>query len=117
MVYFNALEWIEDLRSCSVVLGTRIHGCIAALQAGTPSVITTIDSRTDGLAETLGIPRVALSRLEMSKRKLDPSVLVDKAGTDFNPYIRRRQHLLSVYIKHIRDFGLTPSPRLFEGAC
>lgn len=117
MVYFNALEWIEDLRSCSVVLGTRIHGCIAALQAGTPSVITTIDSRTEGLAETLGIPRVALSRLEMSKRKLDPSVLVDKAGADFNPYIRRRQHLLSVYIKHIRDFGLTPSPRLFEGAC
>lgn len=117
MVYFNAVEWIKDLQSCSVVLGTRIHGCIAALQAGTPSAITTIDSRTEGLAETLGIPRVALSRLDMSKRKLNPTAIVDRAGIDFKPYIRRRQHLLSAYIKHLRDFGLTPSPRLFEGAC
>jgi hypothetical protein len=115
--YFNALEWIENLKSCSVVLGTRIHGCIAALQAGTPSVITTIDSRTAGLAETLGIPRVALSRLDISKRKLNPTALVDKTGVDFNPYIRRRQYLLSTYIKHLRGFGLTPSPRLFEVTC
>lgn len=115
-VYFNALQWIEDLRTCSVVLGTRIHGCIAALQAGTPSVITTIDSRTEGLAEALGIPRVKLSQLNVSKRKLHPSALVDAAGTDFMPYVRRRQHLLSVYSKHLCDFGLTPSPRLFERA-
>jgi hypothetical protein len=80
-------------------------------------VITTIESRTAGLAETLGIPRVALSRLDISKRKLIPTALVDKTGMDFNPYIRRRKYLLSAYINHLRDFGLTPSPRLFEGTC
>lgn len=111
-VYFNALQWIDSLRSSSVVLGTRIHGCIAALQAGTPSAITTIDSRTQGLAETLGIPRVKISALNPLSRKIRPIDIIDEAGIGFAPYLRRRRELLSIYKQNLRGFGLTLSPRL-----
>lgn len=111
-VYFDALQWIDSLRSSSVVLGTRIHGCIAALQAGTPSAITTIDSRTDGLAETLGVPRVKISALSPLSRKVRPMDIVQEAGMEFTPYLRRRRELLSTYKQSLKDFGLTLSPRL-----
>lgn len=111
-VYFSAPEWIDALKSSTLVLGTRIHGCIAALQAGTPSVITTIDSRTEGLAETLGIPRVSISRLNLPRDKADVSTILAYSGLDYAPYFRRRQQLLRDYMWHLSDFGLTISPRL-----
>lgn len=111
-VFFNAPEWIDGLKSSSLVLGTRIHGCIAALQAGTPSVITTIDSRTEGLAEVLGIPRVKISALNSMKRKASPEMILDLAGLDYAPYYLRRQQLLSVYTKSLTAFGLTLSSEL-----
>jgi len=113
-VYFNAPQWVESLKSSSLVLGTRIHGCIAALQAGTPSAITTIDSRTEGLAETLGIPRVKITRLDPLKRRISPSGVLDLSGLDFAPYLRRRGELWSIYKKSVLGFGLTLSSRLLE---
>ena len=111
-VYFNAVDWINSLRSSSLVLGTRIHGCIAALQSGVPSVITTIDSRTEGLAETLAVPRVKIEQLDPLHKPVEPNQIIDLAGLDFNAYKKRRSCLLGTYSKAISDFGLTLSSRL-----
>ena len=105
---------MQGLRSSSLVLGSHIHGCIVALQASVPSAITTIDSRTEGLAETLGIPRVKINRLDPLRRSVTPNRIIDLAGLDYAAYLRRRSRLLSVYKESIVQFALTLSSRLTE---
>lgn len=113
-VYFNPIDWMQGLRSSSLVLGSRIHGCIVALQAGITSAITTIDSRTEGLAETLAIPRVKIDRRDPMKKSVTPSRIIDLAGLDYAPYFRRRSYLLSAYKSSVAQFGLTLSSRLVD---
>jgi len=111
--YFNAAEWIHSLKDLSLVLGTRIYDCIAAPQsAGVPSVITTIDSCTEGLAETLGLPRVKIHRLDPLHKPVVTSQIIDVSGLDLDAYRRRRSSLLWIYSRAITDSGLTLSPSL-----
>ena len=44
-VYLDPTTWIDDLRGYDFAFGTRIHGTIAALLAGTPGVVLFHDSR------------------------------------------------------------------------
>lgn len=55
-VFYDVNEWIHFLSKYDFVCGTRIHGCVAGILAGVPSMVLTIDSRTKELAETLNIP-------------------------------------------------------------
>jgi len=48
--------WIQDLKSFDFALGTRIHGTIAAVLAGIPSLILCHDSRTSELADCSASP-------------------------------------------------------------
>lgn len=50
--------WIKDLEKFEVVLGTRIHGTIASVLAGTPAFILCHDSRTSELSDLYGLPRL-----------------------------------------------------------
>ncbi len=49
-------EWIRSMRKHDFVIGTRIHGVMAGIQAGIPSVCLCIDSRTRELCEKMMIP-------------------------------------------------------------
>ena len=55
-MYVDPWPWIDDLRDRDFVFGTRIHGTIAALLAGTPAYVFAHDSRTLELAEYFAIP-------------------------------------------------------------
>ncbi len=55
-VYISIPQWISDLQKKEIVIGTRIHGIIAGIQAGTPSVCLYVDSRTKELCEFMKIP-------------------------------------------------------------
>ena len=48
--------WIEELSAYDFAYGTRIHGNIAALLAGTPAVVLAHDSRTLELCRSLRHP-------------------------------------------------------------
>lgn len=51
-------EWLSIMQGFDVVVGTRIHGVMAGIQAGVPSVCLCIDSRTLELCQTMMIPYV-----------------------------------------------------------
>ena len=51
-------QWITDLQAYDLSIGTRIHGCIAAVLAGIPSVMLCHDSRTRELAQWFDLPRL-----------------------------------------------------------
>ncbi len=61
-LYLDPQPWIRALRTVEFSFGTRIHGNIVALLAGTPAVVLAHDSRTLELAEYHGIPYRVLDR-------------------------------------------------------
>jgi len=68
--------WISELRSYDFVYGTRIHGNIAALLAGTPSVVLVHDSRTLELSRYFELPHRMLRDVPAG---IDPQELADAA--------------------------------------
>jgi len=61
--FVDATTWIDTLRDRDLVVGTRVHGTIAGLLAGVPSILIAHDSRTRELAEFHAIPFVGKSAL------------------------------------------------------
>jgi hypothetical protein len=62
--YVEPWPWIEDLRGFDFVFGTRIHGTVASLLAGTPAVVFAHDSRTLELARYFDIPFRRMRRVK-----------------------------------------------------
>lgn len=55
-LFIDPSPWISYLRSSAFTFGTRIHGNIAALLAGTPAYVLAHDSRSLELARYFAIP-------------------------------------------------------------
>jgi Polysaccharide pyruvyl transferase len=75
--------WIDELRGYDFAYGTRIHGNIAALLAGTPAVVLTHDSRTLELCRYFDLPHRPLAGLPAST---DPRDLYESA--DFSAMLK-----------------------------
>lgn len=55
-LHLDPITWIREMGDYGFVFGTRIHGNIASLLGGTPSVVMCHDSRTLELSEYFEIP-------------------------------------------------------------
>ena len=75
--YIEPWSWIDDLRRADFVFGTRIHGGIAALLAGTPATVLAHDSRTLELARYFAIPH---RLLRDTRADVDPGAPVRGGG-------------------------------------
>jgi Polysaccharide pyruvyl transferase len=62
--FLDPKTWFEHLAKYDFSFGTRIHGTIAALLAGTPAVLLAHDSRTLELAEYHEIPHRTITSIE-----------------------------------------------------
>jgi Polysaccharide pyruvyl transferase len=62
--FLDPQTWFEHLARYDFSLGTRIHGNIAALLAGTPALLLAHDSRTLELAEYHEIPYRTITSIE-----------------------------------------------------
>lgn len=75
--------WMRELASYDFAYGTRIHGNIAALLAGTPAVVLTHDSRTLELCRYFDLPHRQLPGLPGD---IHPQDLYDQA--DFSGLLK-----------------------------
>ena len=76
--------WFEELAGYDFSFGTRIHGNIAALLAGTPAVVLAHDSRTLELAEYYEIPHRKIGSL----RRTGADAAALHEGADWGPLQR-----------------------------
>lgn len=58
-IFLNPEKWKAFLRKFNFALGPRVHGSIAAINAGLPAVCTNTDSRAAEMCAFLKIPRLA----------------------------------------------------------
>jgi len=76
--------WIEALRSYDFALGTRIHGNIAALDAGVPGLVIAHDSRTLELSQYLDIPYRKITEMDTSFTIEELYALADYSAFNLN---------------------------------
>ncbi|MEU6603470.1 polysaccharide pyruvyl transferase family protein [Streptomyces shenzhenensis] len=78
-VYIDPVTWIDDLRGFDFSFGSRIHGNIAALLAGTPATVLCGDSRTLELCRYFDIPHRQLDQALKDPESADPARLYEQA--------------------------------------
>ncbi|WP_315835700.1 polysaccharide pyruvyl transferase family protein [Bradyrhizobium prioriisuperbiae] len=71
-------DWIDYMKQRSFCFGTRIHGTVAALIAGTPAALIVHDSRTVEMADIMGVPIVRWQDIPCD-RDIDIAALYSRA--------------------------------------
>ena len=94
-------QWLEDSARFDFSIGLRLHGNMAAWQAGTPAIWIYHDSRTRELCETMALPHMQIAKfLEMR----DVDEMKEKSNFDWQFYKERKSllsnNLKSVFMKH-----------------
>lgn len=100
-LYIDSASWIDELRSYEFAFGTRIHGNIAALLAGTPCTVLCHDSRTLELCRYFEIPHRLLPEVPAD---LDPAELYDQA--DFGPLMNGHRGRFDTFTAFLDKHGL-----------
>lgn len=59
-------QWLSDVIKDDIYIGTRIHGAVAAILAGTPAILITHDNRTIELANIMGVPNIHINDFDIS---------------------------------------------------
>jgi hypothetical protein len=61
--HLSAPDWIAEAGCLDLVIGTRLHGNMAAIAGGALGVVIPHDKRTNELAETMYLPSLSISDL------------------------------------------------------
>lgn len=93
VLFTDIPNWLSYYRTRDLIVGTRIHGAILALQAGTPTVLITHDSRTLGLSKVLCIP--AISAEEFSQTEYTNKELLEICKNQLEGFDENRLELAS----------------------
>jgi hypothetical protein len=99
--YVEPWPWIDDLRGFDFAFGSRIHGNIAALLAGTPAFVLAHDSRTLELARYFEIPHRPIPQVAP-----DVDVADLYAEADYGPLVTGHPERLARFIAYLERHGL-----------
>ena len=99
--YVDPWPWIADLRSYDFAFGTRIHGNIAAVLAGTPAYVFAHDSRTLELARYFEIPHRLMPDVPPD---VDAADLYEEA--DYTGLNRGHAARFATFAAYLRRHGL-----------
>lgn len=76
-MFLNAKQWMDFLKTTDLSIGSRLHGNIAAIQAGTPSIIIPHGARMAELVDYHKLPHISQKNLEKCKTLHDVIEQVD----------------------------------------
>lgn len=60
--YFSVDDWVEGIKNLDFSIGTQFHGSVAAILAGIPTLMITIDDRMKELCEVHSVPHIDISK-------------------------------------------------------
>ena len=100
--FLDPPPWFAALAGRDFAFGSRIHGTIAALIAGTPAVVLAHDSRTLELARYFDIPHRLLR--DVDPATLDAADLL--AGADFGPLVTGHAARFARFVDFLDRHGL-----------
>lgn len=103
--FINVPSWIDFLKKVDVSFGTRFHGTVAGLLAGTPSIVVNDDARKRELVAYHKIPHITIeqvrkmSSLEEVVNSVDFSQLGKYHNQNFDRYLSflKRNNLPTIY--------------------
>ena len=99
-VFFDVDEWFDFVRGQHLVVGTRLHGAVAALLQGVPAIVLYHDSRTREICELLGVPRLSVA----AARGLSLEAIYDRV--DFDELTPRHAALIPRYVDFLERNGV-----------
>lgn len=115
IAHVDVSQWLLALNSYDLVIGTRIHGVQAGIQAGVPSVCVTHDSRTEELCMQMRIPHISTSSfLEMDGIDSIYGVL---QTFDFGGFDECRSKLATAAATFLDSYGVRSSRHIQRIAC
>jgi len=95
--FCNVPKWMEFLNDSDLTFGSRLHGNIAAVLAGTPALLVTKDSRTRELAEYHHLNAIHESKLN---EKLTLQELVEQQ--DFSQIEKYQKQNFDRYVAFLK---------------
>ena len=96
-------EWIGMLNSFDFSIGSRIHGCVAAILAGIPALLIAIDERQVEIAQYYHIPYI---RRDIIRRDTPLSALYEYACENMHEIYEYYPHTLKKYKEFFELNGL-----------
>lgn len=99
--FMDVPSWIEFASDFSLFVGSRIHGCVAAILSGIPYVFLPFNARTRELAEYHHL--TSISPLELNPQK---SVLDYLDILDFNSLEKHHKENFNHYLDFMKVNGL-----------
>lgn len=99
--FLDPLPWMRFLAGCDLSFGTRIHGNITSLLAGTPAFVFAHDSRTLELARYFDIPYALMSTLTP-----DTDIAALYAAADYGPMVEGHRARYETYVAYLARNGL-----------
>jgi hypothetical protein len=89
--YNNSEEWIDDISQVDLVVSTIIHGGMAGIAAGTPTVVIPTDFCILELVEAMMIPHLPLEQVAKEKGDNVGSILKHAKYQDFQAFERNQR--------------------------
>jgi len=97
--YSDARTWIDAMRRTDLVLGLRIHGAVAAIQAEKLGICVAFDSRTLELAHTMGYPYVRANDIRQGMNLADIVAAAEFSSDRFDHLrVKKRELIRSILL-------------------
>lgn len=103
--FYDMPTWVAHIRkNYDFAFGTRFHGNVAALLAGTPALWLTHDTRTVELCRHFRLPSIKAQDF-WAYRSIDEL----KEAADYAPFTRRLPGLIDTFFSYLKTNGVYPS--------
>ena len=106
--FSDASEWMKFSKQSDLTIGMRIHGAIAAIQAGELGVCVAFDARTLELVATMGYPYVVPSDLDSIRRLSEIGGVIRLSAPKFE---EKRNTLKANLLQILNQHGIVVSDR------